>query len=116
MGISVSEWGFAPRLSPNVNRKAYTFFYLSNDSDALLSFFMQKTQRIHIGQIIEQEIRRQGRSIPWVAQQLNCERTNVYSIFRRESVDTTLLLQISVILQHDFFHYYVTKYNELLSK
>ena len=79
-------------------------------------FFMSKKSNIHIGQLIEKEVRQQGRSIPWIAEQLNCERTNVYSIFHRESIDTALLLQISVILQHNFFSYYSSEYNLILSK
>ena len=77
---------------------------------------MHKKSNIHIGQLIEKEVRRQGRNIPWIAQQLNCERTNIYSIFRRESIDTALLLQLSVILQHNFFSYYSSEYNSILSK
>lgn len=77
---------------------------------------MSIKSNIHIGQLIEKEVRRQGRNIPWIAQQLNCERTNVYSIFRRESIDTVLLLQISVILQHNFFSYYSSEYNSVLSE
>ncbi|MBR5469431.1 MAG: XRE family transcriptional regulator [Paludibacteraceae bacterium] len=77
---------------------------------------MSNKSNIHIGQLIEKEVRQQGRSIPWIAQQLNCERTNVYSIFHRESIDTALLLQISVILHHNFFSYYSSEYNSMLSK
>ena len=79
-------------------------------------FFMHKKSNIHIGQLIEKEVRRQGRNIPWIAQQLNCERTNVYSIFHRESIDTVLLMQISLILQHNFFLYYIAEYDLLLSE
>ena len=38
---------------------------------------------IHIGQLIESELHRQERSVSWFAQKLCCERTNVYSIFKR---------------------------------
>ena len=61
---------------------------------------------VHIGQLIEQELRRQRRSVSWFAKELYCDRTNVYKLFRKESVDTSLLYRISVILSHDFFRYY----------
>lgn len=32
-----------------------------------------------------------------------CNRQNVYDIFRRESIDTSLLSRISAALGHDFF-------------
>lgn len=62
---------------------------------------------IHIGKLIEQELRKQERSVTWFANKLYCERTNVYSIFKRESIDTALLLRISEILHHNFFDYYI---------
>lgn len=42
----------------------------------------------HIGQIIEKELHRQERSVTWFARRLYCDRTNVYNIFRRQSLDT----------------------------
>lgn len=62
---------------------------------------------IHIGKIIEEEFYRQGRSVSWFADKLCCDRTNVYNIFKRESIDTALLAKISRTLGHDFFSYYV---------
>ena len=54
---------------------------------------------VHIGQIIEEEFHRQGRSVSWFA--------DMYNIFKRESIDTALLSKISRLLAHDFFSYYV---------
>ncbi|MBR5455913.1 MAG: XRE family transcriptional regulator [Bacteroidaceae bacterium] len=61
---------------------------------------------IHIGSIIKKRFDEQGESVSWFAKQLCCDRTNVYSIFKRESIDTALLVKISTILKHDFFKYY----------
>jgi hypothetical protein len=61
---------------------------------------------IHIGKLIKAELDRQGRKTQWFADQLCFERTNVYNIFRRQSLDTNLLLRISQILQYDFFAHY----------
>lgn len=61
---------------------------------------------VHIGQLIEQELRRQRRSVSWFAKELYCDRTNVYKLFRKESIDTLLLYRISCVLSHDFFKYY----------
>ena len=58
---------------------------------------------IHIGSLIEQELRRQERSVTWLASELHCDRTNVYKVFKKKSIDTKLLEDISVILQHNFF-------------
>lgn len=62
-----------------------------------------KTERMNIGKHIEEIMRKQGKSAAWLATQIPCERTNVYNIFKRKSLDVRLLMRISVILQHDFF-------------
>ena len=56
----------------------------------------------HIGQIIEKELHRQERSVTWFARRLYCDRTNVYNIFRRQSLD---------ILEYNFFQIYSDIYN-----
>ena len=61
---------------------------------------------IHIGNIIKKQFDAQGCTVSWLAKQLCCDRTNIYSIFKRESIDTALLEKISIILNHDFFKYY----------
>lgn len=64
---------------------------------------------IHIGKAIKAKMQDQGRSVKWIAEKLCYERTNVYSIFRRKSIDTDLLYRISVILEYDFFELYDCK-------
>ena len=74
-------------------------------ANSFTSFFMSNAP-IHIGRLIKAELDRQGRKSQWFADQLCFERTNVYNIFRRHSIDTDLLLRISQILQYDFFALY----------
>ena len=42
-------------------------------------------------------------TIDWFAKELNCDRRNVYRIFKKENIDIHLLSRISQILNHDFF-------------
>lgn len=58
---------------------------------------------IHIGQLIKTELKRQERTPTWLAKKINCDRTNIYRIFDRESIDTALLSRISTALNRDFF-------------
>ena len=69
---------------------------------------------IHIGMIIKAELDKQERSVTWFARKLYCDRTNVYKIFKRKSIDTELLLRISVILNTNFFQYYENAYQKIL--
>ena len=43
------------------------------------------------------------RTPSWLARKINCDRTNIYKIFQRPSIDTALLSRISKALDHDFF-------------
>ena len=62
---------------------------------------------IHIGQLIKDELERQERSVSWFARKLYCDRSNIYKIFKRSTIDTELLMRISVVLNHDFFSDYI---------
>ena len=58
---------------------------------------------MNIGKHVEEILRKQGRSASWLASQIPCERTNVYNIFKRKSLDVRLLMRISAVLEYDFF-------------
>ena len=61
---------------------------------------------VHIGEKIFAELSRQERTPTWLARKINCDRTNVYYIFRQPSINTELLVRISRALKVDFFRYY----------
>lgn len=61
---------------------------------------------IDIGKLIHEQVKRQGKSVTWLAQQLNYSRTNLYKIFDKTSIDTDVLLRISQALNYDFFALY----------
>ncbi len=58
---------------------------------------------MNVGQRVKEVLFSQGHTAMWLAQQLGCERTNVYDIFKRQDLNVGLLRRISVILHHDFF-------------
>ena len=58
---------------------------------------------VNIGQTIKDELLRQERTVSWLARKLNCTRAMVYRIFSKNSIDTNLLMQISLVLHHNFF-------------
>lgn len=64
---------------------------------------MEQNEELHIGKMIRQVLKKQGRSITWFANELHCCRTNVYLIFNEQHIDTELLTRISKILGHNFF-------------
>ena len=60
----------------------------------------------HIGHLIKTELRKQGRTITWLASQLGYSRQNMYKLFERRWIYTDLLLKISDIMGRDFFKFY----------
>lgn len=71
----------------------------------------QQVETLHIGKIIEEELRRQSRTVTWLSRKIHCDRRNVYDIFNRTSIDTDLLNRISVALNKDFFACYSVNFN-----
>ena len=57
---------------------------------------------INLGQAIKEELESQERSVSWFASKLGCDRQTIYRIFKKFSIDTELLMRISVILHRDF--------------
>ena len=57
---------------------------------------------LQIGQRIQSEVKRQGRTVTWLAKQLGLERTSLYYTFRQNSIDLELLLRISSFIGHNF--------------
>lgn len=58
---------------------------------------------VHIGKEIKTVMDRRKVTVTWFAQQLDCSRTNVYKIFAKDHIDTSLLLRISRIIGYNFF-------------
>lgn len=55
-----------------------------------------------IGQLIKEELSNQERSVSWFARKLSCDRTNIYRLFQKNTIDTGLLVRISIILKRNF--------------
>ena len=62
----------------------------------------QAINNLRIGRRIHDELKRQGRSVSWLAKQLGMERTGLYYTFRQNSVDLELLLRISAFIGYNF--------------
>ena len=58
--------------------------------------------KVHIGQLIKSVFEESGMTVSELARQLRCERTNVYTIFKRRTIDVELLAMLSEILNHNF--------------
>jgi predicted transcriptional regulator len=57
---------------------------------------------IYIGTIIEQKFLETPMTVQEFADKINCDRTTVYDIFKRKSIDSEKLIRISQVLNFDF--------------
>ena len=62
----------------------------------------QAINELRIGQRIHDELKRQGRTVTWLAKQLGMERTSLYYTFRQNSIDLELLMRVSAFTEHNF--------------
>lgn len=68
--------------------------------------------QVHIGNLIRDELRRQGRTNAWLASKIGMSERNVQRIFQNPFIDTQRLLLISKVLSTDFFAYYSKELQE----
>ena len=68
---------------------------------------------INIGNKIKQVVDKKGMTNSEFGRRINMSRENVYSIYKRKSIDTVLLEKISQVLEHDFFQYYTVLQKEI---
>ena len=63
---------------------------------------MATQTNLHIGHLIKSVFDESGMTISEFARQIHLERTTVYSIFERPTVDVLQLARISLALKHNF--------------
>jgi hypothetical protein len=61
---------------------------------------------IHIGNLILEQVHNQGISKSELARRLNISPQNVYSLFKRRTVQAIMLKKVSDSLKFDFFNVY----------
>lgn len=81
----------------------YLFIKIVSILSQQLSIF---ENMIHIGNQIKQVLEERGLTISEFARRINFSRENVYSIFKRPTMDIALLQKINKVLDYDFFQYY----------
>lgn len=72
-------------------------------------------EEYHIGKEIEKEVRKQYTSVDAFAKALHRERQTVYDIFKRAHIATDRLMEVSKLLNRDFFKEFsdIYKYGEI---
>ncbi len=71
---------------------------------------MEIRQKLHIGHMVKSVFDESGLSVAEFARRIHCERTNVYKIFNRQSIDVETLVKISEALEHNFLEDVIKHY------
>ena len=66
---------------------------------------------IHIGHLVQAQLKADQRSASWLARKIGCTRNHVYKIFNKPSLDADLILKISIAMSFNFFQYYSAEVN-----
>ena len=74
-----------------------------NPIDSLEEKPLELEKSLHIGSIIKDKLTQERRSVSWFAEQMNCDRSNMYKLLSRAHLDTNFVLRASKILEHNFF-------------
>jgi cell shape-determining protein MreC len=61
---------------------------------------------VHIGKIIAQKAKDKELGATALAKKINTTPQNMYTIYKRQTIDTGLLLKLSEALQYNFFIHY----------
>ena len=65
---------------------------------------------LHIGHLVQEQLRKDKRSVGWLSREIGCTRNHVYKIFNKPSLDSDLLLRISTSMNFNFFQYYTAEF------
>lgn len=68
------------------------------------------SSNLHIGRLIQEQLRKDQRSVSWLAREIHCTRNNVYKVFNKPSLDSNLILKISKAMNFNFFQYYTAEF------
>jgi len=67
---------------------------------------------IHIGHLIQAQLKADKRSVGWLSREIGCTRNHVYKLFNKPSLDGDLILRISNAMNFNFFQYYSAAFLE----
>ena len=78
--------------------------------ETIYAFFMP--EEIQIAKIIQQQLLNEGRTISWLCRKLHWQRKKWYRFVSSSYIDVNDLYKISILLNHNFFHYYAAFLSE----
>ena len=73
-------------------------------------------REIQIGKRIKEQMDKEGRKAKWLAKKLSCDASLVYRIYEKGIIPPERLIDISIVLEVDFFVYYSEYVHQQIQK
>jgi len=58
--------------------------------------------KLHIGDSIRKVLAEKEKSVSWLAQNIPCDRSNLYRMLKKQNFDLYTLCRISILLEYNF--------------
>lgn len=71
---------------------------------------------LHVGKLVKAKLKERAHTCVWLAEQMECSRTNLYKIFNKEYVSSKDLEKLSLILHFNFFEVLADEMKKELTK
>ena len=71
---------------------------------------MNAKENIHIGHLIQAQLKADKRSVGWLSREIGCSRNHVYKVFKKSSLEADLIFRISKAMNFNFFQYYTAMF------
>ena len=82
----------------------------------LKTYGSDKRERHPYRSVVQDQLKKDQRSVGWLARQISCTRNNLYKVFKKPSLDAELLLRISKAMHFNFFQYYTASFLQAMKE
>ncbi len=64
---------------------------------------MPEEMSFSVGKRVKDVLKQKHLTVSWLAEQVPCDRSNIYNIFRKNDISTALLRRFCEVLEYNFF-------------
>ena len=77
---------------------------------------MKRKNDIDIGLAMRKTVTERGIKQSWLAQKIDCDKSNLCKMLKNKHLYPELLLKISITLKNNFFSYYTEEYERFFQE
>jgi len=77
---------------------------------------MNEIEEIHIGELIQEIMDKNGVKEKWLAEKMNCSGSKISRLYPHKSMHTNTLIEICIHLEYNFFDHYIEYVDKQIEK